>query len=442
MGEIINFSTFGSCSSRNIFNSEINKDYKKYFQINKSVEASTLISLMSDPIPFDANLINSPEKYDNICVLDDLTKNYLEFAKKDLVDYIILDTFFDVTSNIILYDENKFISSHGRLKRTDLYFFMRNKRSINIFNNFHEYYELWKKSCDKFFNFIYEYCTKTKIILNCSRLVYTLIDNNGNISKNTEFERLAHKINPFLNLLDQYILENFDVNTLRFNPDTYLDSNHRFGPHPIHFVEKFYLDKNQQLLEIINNNLSGFDNQNAKEFRKVKKEEQLNEFTFEKLSFDHLEKIEKARTKLNDDIETRINNYNTARIDVKNYNMTNNHQNNVEIYNYSDFNLLYHYPDWFKDQRGNGLIINSQKNFLKFNLKMKGNGELIISLKSNDHRLNGKRIPIYITYTRFSINDENIVSNPIMTDHDHPFTYKLNVEDNQEIEIYLEWLPY
>ena len=90
---ITEFSTFGSCSSRNIFNSKINKDYKKYFKINKSVEASTLISLMSTPIEVDEKLLKSNNKYDTICVKDDLSKDFLNFIKKDYVDYIILDTF-------------------------------------------------------------------------------------------------------------------------------------------------------------------------------------------------------------------------------------------------------------------------------------------------------------------------------------------------------------
>ena len=66
------FSTFGSCASRNIFNSDLNKDYKDYFHINHSIERVNTISLMSDPVDFNGALVNAGHEYDNTCVIEDL----------------------------------------------------------------------------------------------------------------------------------------------------------------------------------------------------------------------------------------------------------------------------------------------------------------------------------------------------------------------------------
>lgn len=441
MNEITSFSTFGSCASRNIFYSVINKDYKNYFKINKSVESSTLISLMSKPIEYDENLINSNETYDNLCVTDDLTNNFLEFIEKDVVDYIIIDNFFDVTNGVIIFADNQFITSTLRLKNTDFYDFVRNNKYINIFNNFQEYYSLWRESCNKFFNFVENKCNKTKIILNCSRLVYNYIDNEGNISKNVEFEKLAHKINPFLNLFDKYILENFDVDVLKFNSNTLSNKNHVFGLHPIHFEEKYYLEKNQQLLEIIDNNKHDFD---SYKFRLKQKEDLINLFAMTKFDIYNLDPNKQKRSSIKDEIELKLNNYNTSRIDIINYNLSNEHQkqNNVKIENCSDFNLEYYYPDWFKNPQGKGLIINSQKNFLKFDIIIEGDGELQIYLRSNDHRLNNQRVPIYINYTKLLINNENILTENAIANHDIPFIYKSSVKDKQKITVYVEWMPY
>lgn len=441
MNEITSFSTFGSCASRNIFYSVINKDYKNYFKINKSVESSTLISLMSKPIEYDENLINSNETYDNLCVTDDLTNNFLEFIEKDVVDYIIIDNFFDVTNGVIIFADNQFITSTLRLKNTDFYDFVRNNKYINIFNNFQEYYSLWRESCNKFFNFVENKCNKTKIILNCSRLVYNYIDNEGNISKNVEFEKLAHKINPFLNLFDKYILENFDVDVLKFNSNTLSNKNHVFGLHPIHFEEKYYLEKNQQLLEIIDNNKHDFD---SYKFRLKQKEDLINLFAMTKFDIYNLDPNKQKRSSIKDEIELKLNNYNTSRIDIINYNLSNENQkqNNVKIENCSDFNLEYYYPDWFKNPQGKGLIINSQKNFLKFDIIIEGDGELQIYLRSNDHRLNNQRVPIYINYTKLLINNENILTENAIANHDIPFIYKSSVKDKQKITVYVEWMPY
>lgn len=441
MNEITSFSTFGSCASRNIFYSVINKDYKNYFKINKSVESSTLISLMSKPIEYDENLINSNETYDNLCVTDDLTNNFLEFIEKDVVDYIIIDNFFDVTNGVIIFADNQFITSTLRLKNTDFYDFVRNNKYINIFNNFQEYYSLWRESCNKFFNFVENKCNKTKIILNCSRLVYNYIDNEGNISKNVEFEKLAHKINPFLNLFDKYILENFDVDVLKFNSNTLSNKDHVFGLHPIHFEEKYYLEKNQQLLEIIDNNKHDFD---SYKFRLKQKEDLINLFAMTKFDIYNIDPNEQKRSSIKDEIELKLNNYNTSRIDIINYNLSNENQkqNNVKIENCSDFNLEYYYPDWFKNPQGKGLIINSQKNFLKFDIIIEGDGELQIYLRSNDHRLNNQRVPIYINYTKLLINNENILTENAVANHDIPFIYKSSVKDKQKITVYVEWMPY
>ena len=441
MNEITSFSTFGSCASRNIFYSVINKDYKNYFKINNSVESSTLISLMSKPIEYDENLINSNETYDNLCVTDDLTNNFLEFIEKDVVDYIIIDNFFDVTNGVIIFADNQFITSTLRLKNTDFYDFVRNNKYINIFNNFQEYYSLWRESCNKFFNFVENKCNKTKIILNCSRLVYNYIDNEGNISKNVEFEKLAHKINPFLNLFDKYILENFDVDVLKFNSNTLANKNHVFGLHPIHFEEKYYLEKNQQLLEIIDNNKHDFD---SYKFRLKQKEDLINLFAMTKFDIYNMDSNEQKRSSIKDEIELKLNNYNTSRIDIINYNLSNENQkqNNVKIENCSDFNLEYYYPDWFKNSQGKGLILNSQKNFLKFDIITEGDGELQIYLRSNDHRLNNQRVPIYINYTKLLINNENILTENTIANHDIPFIYKSAVKDKQKITVYVEWMPY
>ena len=88
------------------------------------------------------------------------------------------------------------------------------------------------------------------------------------------------------------------------------------------------------------------------------------------------------------------------------------------------------------------MVINSQKNFLKFVLEAEGDGQLSIYLRSNDHRLEGKRIPIHMTYKQFTVNGESILPHPIIVDHDHPYIYKTNVLDGEKLTIYLEWIPY
>ena len=76
------FATLGSCSSRNIFYSKINENYKSYFRINRSIEFVNMISLMSKPVEYDKESFLSENAFDNY-IKEDLEKSYLNFLKDD-----------------------------------------------------------------------------------------------------------------------------------------------------------------------------------------------------------------------------------------------------------------------------------------------------------------------------------------------------------------------
>ena len=271
------FSTFGSCSSRNIFNSQINEDYKKFFHINDYVESVTLISLMSKPIEFNSNLINSSNSYDNLCVKRDFSKEYLNFLKKNLIDYLIIDTYFDIAYGILILDDSHIISDSIRLKHTDLYNTINYKTKLNINENFEEYLNLYHSACNSFFKFMETHCNNTKIILNCSRNAFKYYE-NGQIIIDENLKR-RESANKYRDILDSFILKNFDVEVLPFDKNTLIDKNHIFGLHPIHYEKKYYLEKNKQLNDIIRRNLEmEYENKFNKELRCCKRKEVLNKF--------------------------------------------------------------------------------------------------------------------------------------------------------------------
>ena len=146
------FSTFGSCSSRNIFASAVSENYKKFFKICLSLENVSLISLMSNPVDFDSKLINATNPYTNFCVKHDLIKTeYLDFLKNNSPDYLVLDTYCDVLDGIIEIDENRIITNSRRLIYTDINNLFENKKRYSIKTDFNKYMDLWAKACESFF---------------------------------------------------------------------------------------------------------------------------------------------------------------------------------------------------------------------------------------------------------------------------------------------------
>lgn len=268
-------STLGSCASRSIFNSQLNNNYKQYFHINHSVEVVTLISLMSDNIEYDEGLVNSDNKFSNQTVLEDLNKSFLDFLKKQTIDYLILDTYFDVLAEVIIYDENQFLTNSHHLESTDFSKLLVNKKKIKLVNSFDMYLKLWKSSCDKFFGFMEEYCNKINIILNCNRSVSKYFDGNQIVDDDNLRGYLT--LNKYRDLLDSYILERYDVDVLKFDCTTLAFKDHIFGLGSTHYEPKYYSDKTNQLNEIIRRN-DAHDIEYNKQVRLSNRNQLINEF--------------------------------------------------------------------------------------------------------------------------------------------------------------------
>lgn len=132
--------------------------------------------------------------------------------------------------------------------------------------------------------------------------------------------------------------------------------------------------------------------------------------------------------------------YCTARIDIKNQGQS---SNDILILNNSDFNSKIEKPDWFKDSLGIGTQIHSENGILDLKIKCINDGELVFKLRGMDVKdKNGKRFPVFIDYTNFSVNNNDIVNSNKLTSHDHPLIFSKLVNDSEIVSIHVEWLPF
>ena len=271
------FSTFGSCSSRNIFYSRLNENYKQYFHINHCIEFVNIVSLMSSPVEYDDKLINSISDYSNSCIKEDLNKGFLDFLKNDeVIEYLIIDTFYDVEVSNLIASENSFITETARFKKTDFYDTVKDYDRISIQENFDEYFELCKMAYEDFFNFMKTNCPDIKIILNCSRSVYRMLNENNEIVENKKLKRKSVD-NRYRNIIDSYLLENYDIDVLPFDDDILANPNHIFGIHQTHYETRYYEEKTEQLNEIISRDSQlGFDSELNIKIRRLRRENQIH----------------------------------------------------------------------------------------------------------------------------------------------------------------------
>ena len=137
-----------------------------------------------------------------------------------------------------------------------------------------------------------------------------------------------------------------------------------------------------------------------------------------------------------------IDAYVTARIDIKNTKSTFLKENDIEILNISDKAANIETPAWFKNN-GKGYVIESEKGFLNIVFKCINSGKLVINLRGSDIRnKNNERIPIWIDYCKFFVNEKNVFDKVIPVCHDKAFNFTKEVNDGEIISLLIEWLPH
>lgn len=275
------FTVFGSCTCRDIFNSTLNIHYKDFFHIGKTGIRMSFISIMQEPVDYDEDsVIIYPQKGKNInftiWIKDDFDKWFLDVLKEDNFEYMIIDTYYDVNFGVVDIGDGRYVTNNIRLDETEFYRNLKNKRLLTIMDDTEEYFELWKDSCNKFFKFLEDNCPNLTVILNPSRHVDKKLKEEGYIVKDMDFKAECEKFNPYRDMLDEYIINNFDVEVLKFDESTLSVENHLWGCSSLHYGPSYFVDMNDQLNEIIERNQSKKtvpDEVHNKEIRAKKREE-------------------------------------------------------------------------------------------------------------------------------------------------------------------------
>ena len=410
------FTTFSSCSSRDIFNSKINPGYKEFFKIGRDSMSVSLVSLMSKPISFDPAKVELDEPDVVKRIKDDFEKNYLKILKQDQYDYLVMDTYYDVEVGVIKLENSSYITNIYGLPETEFYKSLKNFKIIRIYEQYDEFYSLFTKSCDLFFKFLKENCPNTKVILNCSRFVYKYLSNDKILENRGYYNK--YKLNIYRDKLDNYILENYDVYVLPFDKNTVSDENHLWGLHPTHYEPRYYKEKTEQLKNIIQHDY----------LLSQLKEHELN---LKKIRENEILKLQKNLSEYESKrIATK------ARVDIINKNNANNTIDFIDISN--GLNVIF--PGWFKSDEGTGAVIETEGKSFDLKIKCINDGLLRIVLRGPDVRDElGNFIPCYVDFNVFRINNENIINDKTNVWHNNPYIFEKNVSDGEIIELHFEW---
>ncbi|OOR22145.1 DUF6270 domain-containing protein [Bacillus cereus] len=248
----------GSCVSRDNFNSLFNPNYKLFFEVNAYHHQSSILSLMSEPLPFEEDeQILKLGDFGKWHLKTELNKEFLNHLANKKQDYLIIDFFGDIYYETLVLDESNYLTENPKFANVP--FLKKYTNKISIQNNKELYLRLWKEKIDSFFSLLKEKTPQTKIILNKTRLLDTF--KNG--KSLTEYRKTlnakivnVNELNNLWDILDKYVVDKYDVTLFDMTQKEYhLSETHPWKSFYVHYTMDFYDDFFHKLLKFDVNQL-------------------------------------------------------------------------------------------------------------------------------------------------------------------------------------------
>lgn len=271
---------FGSCVSMDNFRSVHNQDYKENFELSAIQLRSSLISVMHEPIDFTEEEIKitpiTPQNRFSTNVLrDDLQKSFFNNLN-DKIEFLVLDLYFDLLFGVLYTNRGVITNNKWDYTQTDFYKNLKDVKEYSFKENPYEYYVLWTKYCDKFFNYLQENYPNLKIILNKINIVDKVKNKNGDYYIEPLFTKRVVKLKPLLELIEGYLISNYDIILLDLTRNVTSDENHIWGKSLVHYNIEYYNNFYKVMLELTNGNNNKFFYEENNEIHQ--KEEIPNEY--------------------------------------------------------------------------------------------------------------------------------------------------------------------
>jgi len=240
----IKVASFGSCATRDNFNSKINKNYKEKYECVATSNHSSIISLMSPKVNYIEEkldcLSNEHRNYHKNNTIKDLDKSFLSELVISQPDYLIMDFFPDVHFGILVSNKNTMTNNHWFLCNTTFYDELPNKLVLKVVEKPAQFLQLWILAFDNFIKFVNENIPNCKIIINKARFVNQVLDNNEitYLPSKSGFNSIWDKLDTFV--ISKYKLDNIELDHSNY----YLTKKHTLGWNlfQLHFHDNYYHD--------------------------------------------------------------------------------------------------------------------------------------------------------------------------------------------------------
>lgn len=257
----VRIGVLGSCYSRSHFNSVTkfynNKDYKLIFNVGYSHFWPSIISMVSDPIPFDQGILQDLADRKAAEIQSELNKSIIAKLKEAAVDYLMIDFYVDAIHGVRLYENGASIGVNPSVRSTSFYRndVLKNTRQLDARDP--EFFGIWAKACDEFIAKIQEFIPQERIVLNTGGLIDTYYDRKREVKSFIDEKIISRKELTYYNSnwdrMNHYFLTKapkakvIDMKKYGYIGDITHPSP--FGPH--HYESSYYRSLTGELARIV-----------------------------------------------------------------------------------------------------------------------------------------------------------------------------------------------
>lgn len=254
--EKLRMAIIGACYSRDLFNSKIFPDYKKYFKPVFHQNQISMISLASEAYRENDELFvdSKLSPFAKQQIRSELSKSFWNSLILGQPDYLIIDFYGDAMFGAVKYKNTWLTNKTSILKQSCIY--GKLDEEINFFNNPDVYLEKWQSGVKRLLSFLDKYLPNTKLILNPKKLEDSYFDDKNEMASlknylgDEDFE--IDDINNLLDTFNQVFIHLCPkAKVLSFEKRYYLNLNRIWGPWYLHFQDDYYTDFNDQLLTTV-----------------------------------------------------------------------------------------------------------------------------------------------------------------------------------------------
>lgn len=245
---------FGSCISRDNFNSRVSKQWRRKFELVAELYQMSFVSQFSSPLQINESDFDDLDSYSKKLTISDFTKSFLDELKEKKPDALIIDLRADIRFGLVAY-QNSFITNNAwRIGKSEYYHKLQDNEKIIPVENFDEYLRLFEKSLIEFDSFRKKWIPSTKIILNNAHASDTALGSKDSMvyADATESQRVRPWLALnylFMQLEDVYVLNAWD-DLIQSDPE------HPWGKGPLHYESRYYSEFSYSLERILRTEIS------------------------------------------------------------------------------------------------------------------------------------------------------------------------------------------